>query len=44
VLLGRGPEAGRLDELIRDAASGRGGALVIEGEPGGRRAPPGGQA
>jgi len=34
VLLGRGPESSRLDELIRDAAGGRGGALVIEGEPG----------
>jgi predicted ATP-dependent serine protease len=34
MLLGRGPEAARLDELIRDAAGGRGGALVIEGEPG----------
>ena len=34
MLLGRGPETTRLDELIRDAAGGRGGALVIEGVPG----------
>jgi len=34
VLLGRGPETTRLDELIRAAAAGRGGALVIEGDPG----------
>jgi DNA-binding CsgD family transcriptional regulator len=34
MLLGRGPETTRLDELIRDAAAGRGGALVIEGDPG----------
>jgi hypothetical protein len=34
MLLGRGPETTRLDELIRDAADGRGGALVIEGVPG----------
>jgi MoxR-like ATPase len=34
MLLGRGPETTRLDELIRDAADGRGGALVIEGDPG----------
>jgi hypothetical protein len=34
VLLGRGPEAGRLDELIRDAAGGRGGALgEVAGRP-----------
>ena len=34
MLLGRGPETTRLDELISEAADGRGGALVIEGEPG----------
>ncbi len=34
MLLGRGPETARLDELIKKAAGGRGGALVIEGEPG----------
>lgn len=34
VLLGRGPETARLENLISDAAGGRGGALVIEGEPG----------
>ena len=34
VLLGRGPETARLEDLISDAAGGRGGALVIEGEPG----------
>jgi DNA-binding CsgD family transcriptional regulator len=34
MLLGRGPETTRLDELVRDAAAGRGGALVIEGDPG----------
>src|ERR1700722_16680466 len=34
MLLGRGPETTRVDELIRDAAAGRGGALVIEGDPG----------
>ncbi|MGP8000874.1 MAG: ATP-binding protein [Streptosporangiaceae bacterium] len=34
MLLGRGPETTRLDELISQAAGGRGGALVIEGEPG----------
>jgi DNA-binding CsgD family transcriptional regulator len=34
MLLGRGPETTSLDELIRDAAGGRGGALVIEGVPG----------
>ena len=34
MLLGRGAETTRLDELIRDAAAGRGGALVIEGDPG----------
>jgi DNA-binding CsgD family transcriptional regulator len=34
MLLGRGPETTRLDELISEAAGGRGGALVIEGEPG----------
>jgi DNA-binding CsgD family transcriptional regulator len=34
VLLGRGPETTRLDELIRAAAAGRGGAVVIEGDPG----------
>jgi predicted ATPase len=34
VLLGREPETTRLDELISAAAGGRGGALVVEGEPG----------
>ena len=34
MLLGRGPETTRLDELISEAAGGRGGALVLEGEPG----------
>jgi AAA ATPase domain len=34
MLLGRGPETTRLDDLISDAAGGRGGALVLEGEPG----------
>jgi DNA-binding CsgD family transcriptional regulator len=34
MLLGRGPETSRLHELVGDAAAGRGGALVIEGEPG----------
>jgi AAA ATPase domain len=34
MLLGRGLETSRLDELISAAAGGRGGALVIEGEPG----------
>jgi DNA-binding CsgD family transcriptional regulator len=34
MLLGRGPETTRLDELVSEAAGGRGGALVIEGEPG----------
>jgi DNA-binding CsgD family transcriptional regulator len=34
VLLGRAPETTRLAELIRDAESGHGGALVLEGEPG----------
>ena len=34
MLLGRGPETTRLDELISEAAGGRGGALVVEGEPG----------
>ena len=34
MLLGRGPETARLDELISEAAGGRGGALVLEGEPG----------
>ena len=34
MLLGRGPETTRLDTLISEAADGRGGALVIEGEPG----------
>jgi len=34
MLLGRGPETARLEDLISDAAGGRGGALVIEGEPG----------
>ena len=34
MLLGRGPETARLDELISAAAGGRGGALVVEGEPG----------
>ena len=34
MLLGRGPETARLENLISDAAGGRGGALVIEGEPG----------
>jgi DNA-binding CsgD family transcriptional regulator len=33
-LLGRGPETARLDALIAGATAGRGGALVIEGEPG----------
>jgi hypothetical protein len=33
-LLGRGPETARLDALIAGAAAGRGGALVVEGEPG----------
>ena len=34
MLLGREPETARLDELISAAAGGRGGALVVEGEPG----------
>jgi AAA ATPase domain len=34
MLLGREPETTRLDELISAAAGGRGGALVVEGEPG----------
>src|SRR3984957_11152158 len=34
MLLGRGPETSRLNELVGEAAAGRGGALVIEGEPG----------
>jgi AAA ATPase domain len=34
MLLGRGPETTRLNELISEAAGGRGGALVLEGEPG----------
>ena len=34
MLLGREPETTRLDELISEASGGRGGALVIEGEPG----------
>jgi DNA-binding CsgD family transcriptional regulator len=34
MLLGRATETARLDALIRDAAAGRGGALVIEGAPG----------
>jgi DNA-binding CsgD family transcriptional regulator len=34
MLLGRGRETTRLGELVRNAASGHGGALVIEGEPG----------
>ena len=34
MLLGREPETSRLDELISAAAGGRGGALVVEGEPG----------
>jgi hypothetical protein len=34
MLLGRGPETTRLDELVSEAAGGRGGALVIEGQPG----------
>jgi DNA-binding CsgD family transcriptional regulator len=34
VLLGRAPEITRLTALIRDAESGHGGALVLEGEPG----------
>jgi predicted ATPase len=34
VLLGRNPERTRLDNMIRAAIEGRGGALVLEGEPG----------
>jgi DNA-binding CsgD family transcriptional regulator len=34
MLLGRDPETARLNELISAAASGRGGALVVEGAPG----------
>ena len=33
-LIGRGPETARLHALIADAKAGRGGALVLRGEPG----------
>ena len=34
VLYGRAPESARLDALFADAAAGRGGVVVVRGEPG----------